>query len=130
MGEIMKKILIVLIVLFGVLLAIGCVGDKPVTPSGKEANETPTATETQNVTETTGMKEFTLEELAQYNGSNEKIYVAYQGLVYDVSSDSNLWKNGDHKGCPAGIDVTGIIEKTPHGAEIMNDYPVVGTLKE
>lgn len=132
MGEIMKKILIVLIVLFSVFLATGCVGDKTATPAEDEATETQTVTETQNVTETTGMKEFTLEELAEYDGSNENgtIYVAYQGQVYDVSSDSKLWRNGDHEGCPAGIDVTGMIEKTPHGAKIMNDYPVVGTLKE
>jgi predicted heme/steroid binding protein len=120
----MRKTLIILIVLLGVFLTIGCVGDKGETQTGEEV------TETQNATENTGLKEYTLEELAEYNGDNETIYVAYQGKVYDVSSDSYLWKNGDHKGCPAGIDVTGIIEKTPHGAEIMNDYPVVGTLKE
>ncbi len=132
MGEIMRKTLIILIVLFGVFLAIGCVGDKTATPTEDEATETQTVTETQNVTETTGMKEFTPEELAEYDGSNEDgtIYVAYQGQVYDVSSDSKLWRNGDHEGCPAGIDVTGMIEETPHGAEIMNKYPVVGTLKE
>lgn len=123
-GEIMRKALVILIVLFGIFLAIGCIGDKQVTQTVEGA------TETQNLTENTGLKEYTLEELAAYNGNNETIYVAYQGKVYDVSSDSYLWKNGDHKGCPAGIDVTGIIEKTPHGAEIMNDYPVVGTLKE
>ncbi|MDM7918193.1 MAG: cytochrome b5 domain-containing protein [Methanosarcina sp.] len=132
MGEIMKKTLIVLLVLFGVFLATGCVEDKSVTPAEEEAAETPTVTETQNVTGSTGLKEFTLEELAEYNGNNEDgtIYVAYQSQVYDVSSDSKLWRNGDHEGCPAGIDVTGMIENTPHGAEIMNKYPVVGTLKE
>jgi predicted heme/steroid binding protein len=124
MGEIMRKALIILIVLFGLFLAIGCVGDKSGTPSEEEA------TDTQNVTETTGMKEFTLEELAKYNGENETIYVAYQGNVYDVSSDSNLWKNGNHEGCIAGKDITDEMDRTPHGAEILKNYPVVGTLKE
>lgn len=132
MGEIMKKTLIILIVLFSIFLATGCAENKSATPTEDGTTETPTVTETQNVTETTGMKEFTLEELAEYDGSNENgtIYVAYQGQVYDVSSDSKLWRNGDHEGCPAGIDVTGMIEETPHGAEIMSKYPVVGTLKE
>jgi hypothetical protein len=39
------------------------------------------------------MKEYTLEELAEYNGKNGKMYVAYQGQVYDVS-DSYLWEGG------------------------------------
>ena len=39
MGEIMKKALIILIVLFGVFLAIGCAGNKPVTPNEKVAPE-------------------------------------------------------------------------------------------
>ena len=39
----------------------------------------------QNVTEKTEIKEYTLEELAEYNGKNGKTYVAYQGQVYDVS---------------------------------------------
>jgi len=126
----MRKTLIILIVLFGIFLAIGCTENK-LTTQAEEANPSgEEATETQNITENTGLKEYTLEELAEYNGNNETIYVAYQGKVYDVSSDSYLWKNGDHEGCAAGIDVTGEIEKTPHGAEILKDYPVVGTLKE
>ncbi|MCO5383238.1 MAG: hypothetical protein NHB15_15125 [Methanosarcina barkeri] len=32
-GELMRKTLIILIVLFGVFLAIGCTGNKPVTPN-------------------------------------------------------------------------------------------------
>jgi len=40
------------------------------------------------------MKEFTEEELAQYNGKNgNPVYVAYKGKVYDVSA-SFLWKDG------------------------------------
>lgn len=120
----MRKALIILMVLFGLFLATGCVGDESGTPGEEEA------TDTQSVTETTGAKEFTLEELAKYNGENETIYVAYQGNVYDVSSDSNLWINGNHEGCNAGRDITEEMDRTPHGAEILKNYPVVGVLKE
>ena len=147
MGEIVRKALIILIVLFGVFLAIGCAGDKPVTPNetgtpeqavtpvevvtsiGEKATERQTASEMQNVIEKSETKEYTLEELAEYNGKNGKAYVAYQGQVYNVS-DNDLWKNGSHKGCNAGIDLTGKMDTAPHGAEILKGYPVVGTLKK
>jgi predicted heme/steroid binding protein len=136
MGKIMRKKLIILIVLFCMFLATGCVGNKLVTPEKAVTQDDPATpteeeeTETQNATEKTEIKEYTLEELAKYNGTNETIYVAYQGQVYDVSSDSDLWKDGNHEGCPAGKDITEELDKTPHGAEILKKYPVVGILKE
>jgi predicted heme/steroid binding protein len=147
MGEIMRKALIILIVLLSIFLTIGCTENKPVTqnetrtpeqavtpveivtPTGEKATERQTATEMQNATNKSEMKEFTLKELAEYNGKNGKAYVAYQGQVYDVT-DENVWKNGTHKGCNAGTDLTGKIDQTPHGAEILKGYPVVGTLKK
>ncbi|HWQ48992.1 MAG TPA: cytochrome b5 domain-containing protein [Methanosarcina sp.] len=165
MGEIVRKTLIILIVLFGVFLAVGCAGNKPgtpnetgipeqavtpveaitetvketpvteitpaeaVTPSGEKATERQTATEMQNVTEIPKTKEYTLEELAKYNGKNGKTYVAYQGKVYDVS-DSDLWKNGTHNGHNSGKDLTEEMNKSPHRPEIIKGFPVVGTLKK
>jgi predicted heme/steroid binding protein len=135
----MRKTLIILVVLFGVFLAIGCAGnnaEKPATSNeaGTQNSEKITGgqavTEPQNATAMQGIKEYTLEELEQYNGQNGKIYVAYQGQVYDVSASSDLWKSGNHKGCNAGEDVTGEIDKTPHGAAILKSYPVIGTLKQ
>jgi predicted heme/steroid binding protein len=176
----MRKSLIILMVLFSVFLAIGCVGtgtNQSEAPSGSATpviTETPTiaespnetetqeqtATPTQTVTETveetptakltssegvtptekatemqttkaaSSLKEFTPEELAQYNGENGKIYVAYQGEVYDVSDTSYLWKNGTHHGCSAGKDITEEMDKTPHGSEILKSFPVIGTLKK
>lgn len=143
----MRKALIILIVLLSIFLTIGCTENKPVTqnesrapeqavtpveivtPTGEKAAERQTATEIQNATNKSEMKEFTLKELAEYNGKNEKAYVAYQGQVYDVT-DENVWKNGTHKGCNAGTDLTGKIDQTPHGAEILKGYSVVGTLKK
>jgi Predicted heme/steroid binding protein len=142
MGKIMRKKLIILIALFCMFLAIGCVENNLVTPekavtqndtdtpTGEEATERQNATEIQDVTEKTEIKEYTLEELAKYNGKNKTIYVAYQGKVYDVSSDSYLWKDGNHEGCTAGKDITEELDKTPHRAEILKKYPVVGILKK
>lgn len=133
MGEIVRKALIILIVLFGVFLAIGCVENEQGTPNETGTPEqavTEAVTEMQNVTDTPGTKEYTLEELAEYNGENGKVYVAYQDKVYDVSDTAYLWKNGNHKGCIAGTDVTDKIDRTPHGSQILQYYRVVGTLKE
>jgi predicted heme/steroid binding protein len=87
------------------------------------------ATEMHNVTKTPKIKEFTLEELAKYNGKNGKaIYVAYRSIVYDVSK-SDLWKNGDHRRHSAGKDLTEEISKAAHGPGVLTGFPVVGALK-
>jgi len=161
----MRKALIILIVLFGVFLAIGCAGNKPVTPNetgtpeqavtpdeaiteavketpvaeittakvatptGEKATGRQNATEMQNATDIPKIKEYTLEELAQYNGKNGKTYVAYQGNVYDVSN-SYLWKGGVHKGHNAGKDLTEELNKSPHGPAVIKGFSVVGTLKK
>jgi predicted heme/steroid binding protein len=111
----MKKVLaILLLVLFVVSVTAAIVS---------------AAAEMHNVTKTPKIKEFTLEELAKYNGKNMKAaYVAYQGIVYDVSY-SYLWKNGEHKGHHAGKDLTKEISKAAHGPGALMGFPVVGTLK-
>jgi predicted heme/steroid binding protein len=77
------------------------------------------------------MKEFTLEELAEYNGKEGKMYVAYNGKVYDVS-ESYLWEDGNHQGLhDAGQDLSeSMDDEAPHDPEVLEDYPVVGTLKK
>ncbi|HAL29766.1 MAG TPA: cytochrome B5 [Coriobacteriia bacterium] len=74
------------------------------------------------------MKEFTLEELKKYDGQDGRpAYVAYDGVVYDVS-DSTMWDDGDHMGAhSAGEDLTKAHDEAPHDAHIL-DYPKVGTL--
>ncbi len=76
------------------------------------------------------MKEFTDEELVQYNGKNgNPVYVAYNGKVYDVSA-SFLWKDGEHQVFHrAGMDLTDALEKAPHGGDILEKFPVVGILR-
>ncbi|MCD4821185.1 MAG: cytochrome B5 [Methanococcoides sp.] len=76
------------------------------------------------------MEEFTTEELAKYNGKDgEKCYIAYKGKVYDVT-ESMLWEDGDHQGMhDGGIDLTTDQEDAPHDDDVLEDFPVVGTLK-
>jgi len=75
------------------------------------------------------MKVFTEEELAQYDGKNgNPVYVAYNGKVYDVSA-SFLWKGGKHQVFHrAGVDLTDALEQAPHGGDVIEKFPIVGTL--
>ena len=77
------------------------------------------------------VKVFTRTELARFDGmGGTPAYVAYKGAVYDVS-ESFLWKGGRHQGLHrAGKDLTGELERAPHGAEFLEQYPVVGQLTE
>lgn len=74
------------------------------------------------------MKEFTLEDLKRYDGREGRAaYVAYQGVVYDVT-DSAMWSDGDHEGMhAAGEDLTEAHEDAPHDVHIV-DFPEVGRL--
>jgi len=75
------------------------------------------------------MKEFTEEELIQYNGKNgNPVYVVYKGKVYDVST-SFLWKDGTHQALhTAGVDLTKALEQAPHVGDALEKFPVVGIL--
>jgi predicted heme/steroid binding protein len=62
---------------------------------------------------------FTERELQQYDGSRGKpAYIAYEGVVYDVTA-SSLWRGGMHKDLHyAGTDLTRTLRKAPHSAEV------------
>ena len=77
------------------------------------------------------MKEFSLEELEQYDGKDGRpCYVVYEGKVYDVSA-SKLWKSGlhmrRHKG---GTDLTADIQAAPHEADVLERCSQVGTVRQ
>ncbi|MEW5950646.1 MAG: cytochrome b5 domain-containing protein [Elusimicrobiota bacterium] len=79
-------------------------------------------------------KKFTAEELKKYDGKNgNPVYVAVDGIVYDVSK-SKYWKTGSHmKMHQAGNDLTkDIKEKAPQGihkgGKILEKMPKVGVL--
>lgn len=56
------------------------------------------------------------------------MYVAFEGKVYDVSS-SFLWRQGRHQVFhEAGKDLTEALKGAPHGAELLQKFPVVGEL--
>jgi len=78
-------------------------------------------------TEDKGMKTFTKEELAKYDGKNgAAAYVAVDGKVYDVTNVKE-WKDGMHKGHQAGKDYTKEITNAPHGKAVLSKLTVVGT---
>ncbi len=75
------------------------------------------------------MNTFDSESLARNDGKEGRpVFVAHKGRVVDVSA-STLWKTGTHMNRhPAGRDLTADIEAAPHGPEVLDRYPQVGTL--
>ncbi|KRM61114.1 hypothetical protein FC26_GL002332 [Paucilactobacillus vaccinostercus DSM 20634] len=74
-------------------------------------------------------KEFTVEELSQFDGQNgHPAYVAIDGTVYDMSN-VGPWEGGHHHGNVAGQDLSQAILKSPHLKSVLPKLPVVGTLK-
>jgi predicted heme/steroid binding protein len=63
-------------------------------------------------------KIFTERELQRYNGEDEPMYVAYQGIVYDVSQCPK-WRRGMHENLHyAGLDLSGEMTDAPHQQEV------------
>lgn len=75
------------------------------------------------------LKEFTLDELASYNGLNGKpAYVAVNGIVYDVSLEKT-WGGASHFGLEAGKDLSTQYNSCHGAPQLLNKLPKVGTLK-
>ena len=68
---------------------------------------------------------FTERELQQFDGTRgEPAYIAFEGVVYDVSA-SSLWRGGLHKDLHyAGTDLTRTLRKAPHTAEVFTHATV------
>ena len=62
---------------------------------------------------------FTASELQRYNGERgERVYLAFEGIVYDVT-ECPKWRTGFHEQIHfAGLDLTRSIRKAPHTAEV------------
>ena len=76
------------------------------------------------------LREISIQELRRCDGSRRNpVYVAYKGLVYDVSS-SSFWRTGLHRDLHfAGQDLTDEIAEAPHTDLVFHKFPVVGRLK-
>ena len=73
--------------------------------------------------------EITLAQLALRNGQDKsEIWIAYQGLVYDVTS-SRLWFTGKHYEHWAGQDLTDELKDAPHTEKVFEKFKVIGTLQ-
>ena len=74
---------------------------------------------------------FTLEELADYDGQDgNRAYIAVDGVVYDVT-DVPQWEGAEHFGFYAGIDASEALRNSaPHGASLLNDAVIVGSIAE
>lgn len=68
---------------------------------------------------------FTERELQHFDGSRgQPVYIAYDGIVYDVTA-SPLWRGGLHKDLHyAGNDLTRTLRKAPHTAEVFTHATV------
>ncbi len=73
---------------------------------------------------------FTERELRQYDGSRKNpVYIAYKGLVYDVTSSPH-WYTGEHRNLHyAGQDLTSELVDAPHSDLVFRNFRVVGILK-
>jgi predicted heme/steroid binding protein len=76
------------------------------------------------------MKEFSIEELAHYNGENGKpVYISHNGKVYDVSG-SKVWKTTHMKRHRSGQDLTTDIRAAPHPPDVLERFAQIGVLKK
>jgi predicted heme/steroid binding protein/uncharacterized membrane protein len=71
----------------------------------------------------------TLDGLCRFDGKDGRpAYVAYKGLIYDMTG-SKLWKNGSHMmKHAAGIDLTDMLRTAPHGDDKVVAMPLAGKL--
>jgi predicted heme/steroid binding protein len=75
------------------------------------------------------LRSFTKEEFSRYNGGNgAPAFVAFRGLVYDVTG-SFLWQHGKHQVTHfAGYDYANSLQGAPHGEDLLQRFPVVGRM--
>jgi predicted heme/steroid binding protein len=79
-------------------------------------------------------RSYTLQELANYDGKNgNKCLVAVDGDVYLIEGFA-LWQNGEHipSGGRArcGLDLSEVINESPHGRSKLQLLKKVGTLEQ
>jgi predicted heme/steroid binding protein len=109
----MKKLWVFLSLLVAVFVLVACNDDNTIDNSNTE-----------------DLIEFTLEDLAEFDGLDGRdAYIAVDGYVYDVT-ESNLWRDGSHQGAvQAGQDLTDELDSiSPHGREMLDRVPRIGII--
>ena len=81
--------------------------------------------------EPTAPRVFSERELRKYDGSRKNPeYIAYNGLVYDVTASPH-WHSGEHRNLHyGGQDLTSELPDAPHSDLVFRNFPVVGILKD
>jgi predicted heme/steroid binding protein len=80
------------------------------------------------VTDQERLPAITKSQLALRNGQDkETIWIAYRGLVYDVTA-SRLWLKGKHYEHWAGQDLTDELKDAPHTEKVFEKFKVIGKL--
>ena len=79
-------------------------------------------------------RSYTLQELARHDGEDgNQCLVAVDGEVYLIEG-FGLWKDGEHTPsggrARCGLDLTGVIDESPHGRSKLQLLKKVGALKE
>jgi predicted heme/steroid binding protein/uncharacterized membrane protein len=110
------KICLYLVMIISALIVITVIGPR-LKAKRKESS----------TTDMTG--DLTLENLAAFDGKDERpAYFAFEGKVYDATQ-SKLWKQGIHMGRHnAGTDMTEALSLAPHGREKVTSMTAVGDL--
>ena len=129
-------LLIMVLLLIVIPFIAGCSSNQAAQPSTNKDSVPQKGTTNEINSKTNNVKEFTLEELAQYNGLNGKpAYVAVKGVVYDVTN-AKLWRAGAHSPIGeknvAGQDLTAKLAGAPpshQNQEFWDKLPKVGILK-
>jgi len=76
-------------------------------------------------------KKISRKELEKCDGKDGRsAYLAYNGIVYDVTHNA-YWIDGEHFGSHlAGVDLTSEIDNAPHGEEVLRGAVKVGILED
>jgi predicted heme/steroid binding protein len=98
-------------------------------PPETQPEQPDSGTETLPGQEAQETRSFTVDELSYYDGTvGRPVYVAVNGIVYDVSS-LGRWSGGQHFGMRAGRDLTGAFMGCHQGImDRLNKVPKVGVL--
>jgi predicted heme/steroid binding protein len=67
-----------------------------------------------------GERVFSPRELQRFDGEDGLMYIAYHGIVYDVS-ECPKWRTGMHENMHfSGLDLSGELVEAPHKEEVFS----------